>query len=137
MSPFQPVVLRKIAEHELETCFHNLSPTTRDELATSLVRQWTTYEGKAVIPTPKNHFWFRVSPLEEGGTKVVRETSEASFSDHMRRSRIPEADFPALLHDLTLCQSTRCYNSDGEMLQLRVDPAKKEFYIELVPDEDR
>ena len=52
--------LRQIAEHELDRCFHDLSPFTRDELATSLVRQWIGNDGNAVIVTrdPANTQFF-------------------------------------------------------------------------------
>ena len=40
--------LRKIAEHQLDQCFHGLTPLTRDELATSLARQWIGNDGNAV-----------------------------------------------------------------------------------------
>jgi len=51
--------LRKIGEQVLEQCFTGLSPLTRDELATSLVRQWLGHDGNAVILTPEFTFWFR------------------------------------------------------------------------------
>ena len=44
--------LRRIAEYELDQCFHDLNPLTRDELATSLVRQWIGNDGNAVTERP-------------------------------------------------------------------------------------
>jgi ABC-type nitrate/sulfonate/bicarbonate transport system ATPase subunit len=49
-------VLRKIAEHELDQCFHELDAQTRDELATSLVRQWIEDADNAVLVTRQFHF---------------------------------------------------------------------------------
>ena len=137
MSSSKPNVLRPITEHELDACFCDLSPKKRDDLATSLVRQWMNHSGVAVIVTRAHEFWFRMNRLEDGRTEVVRDVQQGTFVAHLRRSRVIEEEIPALLHELSLCQSTCCYNEDGEMLQLRVDPAQKKFYIELVPDSDR
>ena len=65
--------LRKIAEHELDRCFHDLNPVTRDQLATSLVRQWIGNDGNAVIVTREFHFWFHIKKLDDGQTQVVRD----------------------------------------------------------------
>lgn len=137
MSSETPNVVRAIAEKELDACFHDLSQTTRTELTTSLVRQWLTNDGTAVIATRDHHFWFRMSRLNNGTRQVVREVQEGTFSQFMRRSRVIEEQIPSLLHELNLRQSTYCFDEHGEMLHLSVDPAQKLFAIELVPDEDR
>ena len=137
MSSAKPNVLRMIAERELDACFHDLAPITRDELATSLVRQWISNDGAAVIVTRDYHFWFRLTRLEDGMTRVVRDIQAGTLSEHLRHSRVIEDEIPGLLHDLSVCQSARCYTDDGELLQLRVDPAKATFHIELVPDQER
>jgi hypothetical protein len=133
----KPNVLRIIAEHELDACFSDLSRTTRNELATSLVRQWITTNGSAVRITRDYHFWFRMTHLEAGQRQVVRTVQKGTFSEFLRRSRVIEEQILALLHELSLCQSARCYTDYGKLLQLRVDPAQERFYIELVPDQER
>ena len=137
MSSTKPNALRTIAEHELNACFGNLSPNTRDELATSLVRQWITSDGAAMVVTRDHHFRFNLSRLGDGNTQVVRKVEAGVFIEHLRRSRVIEDEIPRLLHELSVCQSTRCYTDYGEELQLRVDPAKAMFYIEFVPDAER
>jgi hypothetical protein len=128
--------LRTIAEHELEACFGQLDPATKNDLATTLVRQWITNDGRAVIVTREHHFWFKMDSLEDGQTQVVRDVEAGTFVDHLRRSRVVEAEIPALLHELTLRQCVRCYTDYGQPLQLRVDPANKMFFVELVLDQE-
>jgi hypothetical protein len=132
-----PNVLRRIAEHELEECFHDLSPTKKAELATSLVRQWTTNGGEAVLLTLEKEFWFHIEHFEDGRRNVVRDVRDCNFTAHLQRNRVIEVEIPALLDTLNVCQSARCYTDDGEMLQLRVNPAGKSYHIELVPDAER
>src|SRR5205085_2824812 len=60
MQPKRGSILRTIAEHELEACFGQLNPVTKHDLATSLVRQWLTNGGQAVIVTREYHLWFRM-----------------------------------------------------------------------------
>jgi hypothetical protein len=129
-------VLRKIAEDQLGDCFHDLDAATRIELAISVVRQWITCEGNAVIVACDRHFWFRIRKMEDGQSHVVRDIEKGAFIDRMRRSRVMEEEIPHLLHDLNIRQCVRCYSAVGQLLQLRVDPAKRKFHIEVVRDED-
>src|SRR5205823_6611663 len=131
-----PNALRKIAEHELDHCFHDLEPHIRDELATSLVRQWIGNDGNAVIVTREFHFWLRMNKLENGQTQVVRERQPQTFVDQLRKSRVIEEEIPALLHELTVRQSVECLTDYGQKIRLRVDPRKPTFFVELVTDDD-
>ena len=99
-------ILRKIAEKELDASFRELDRVTRDEYATSLVRQWVTNGGVAVIPTADHDLWFRVTPLEDGKTQVVRKIEKGNFSEHLRRSRVIENQIPRLLHGLRRATAT-------------------------------
>jgi hypothetical protein len=128
--------LRRIAEHELDQCFHELDPLIRNELATSIVRQWIGNGGNAVIVTREFHFWFRMKKLEDGQTQIVRDREPQTFVDHMRKSRVIEEQIPSLLHELSVRQSVECQTDYGEKLRLRVDPGKPTFYVELVTDDD-
>jgi hypothetical protein len=130
-------VLRKIAEHELDQCFHGLSLLARDELATSLVRQWVGNDGNAVIVTREFHFRFRMKKLEDGQTQVVRDCKPQTFVDHMRKSRVIEEEIPGLLYQLSVRQSVECVTDYGQKLRLRVEPAKHMFFVELVLDDDQ
>jgi hypothetical protein len=128
--------LRNIAEHELDQCFDDLSTATRDELATSLVRQWIGSDGNAVIVTRDFHFWFRVKTFDDGQTQVVRDRRPQTFVDQIRESRVVEEQLPAVLHELNVRQSAEAMTDYGEKVRLRVDPAKPTFFVELVLDDD-
>jgi hypothetical protein len=129
-------VTRKIAAHELDQCCHDLDSRTRHDLLDSLVRQWIDYDGNAVILTPSYHFWFRMKTFPDGRTQVVREREIQEFVNHMRKSRVSEEQIPELLHELSLRQNVRCVADYGQKLQLRVDPGKRTFFVELVLDDD-
>jgi hypothetical protein len=51
MSRTQPSLLRTAAEQSLARTFSDLTPSKLDELAVSMVRQWTTCNGTAVVMT--------------------------------------------------------------------------------------
>lgn len=136
MPSIKPNLLRKIAEDQLGDCFHDLDAATRNELAISLVRQWITCDGNAVIVACDRHFWFRMKPMAAGQSQVVRDIEKGTFIDRMRRFRVMEEQIPHVLHDLNIRQCARCYSAIGQLLQLRVDPAKRKFHIEVIRDED-
>ena len=136
MSTAKGTVLRKVAENELNTCWPDLLPETKQDLTTSIVRQWITNDGMAVVVTRDHHVWFRLTQLEDGQMRVGKEILEGTFTDHMRHSRIIEEQIPRLLHELTLRQSVQCETDYGQTVRLRVDPSKKMFFIEMMPDND-
>ena len=55
------------AESELAKHFGDLDAPVRDELATSLVRQWLTNDGYAGLVTPTRQCWFQLLTREGGG----------------------------------------------------------------------
>jgi hypothetical protein len=114
-----------------------LSQLTRDELATSLVRQWIGNEGNAVIVTRDYQFHFRIKKLHDEQTQVVRNCKPQTFVDHVRKSRAIEEDIPRLLHELSLRQSVEYMTDYGQKMRLRVDPRKPMFFVEIVTDDDK
>jgi len=129
--------LREIAELELDQCFDDLSPTTRDELANSLVRQWIGNDGKAIIVNRDFEFSFALTTRSDGALQVVRERAPQTFVDHMRKSRVIERDIPRLLHEVSIRQTTECMADYGQKLRLRAEPNKSPtFFIEYVLDDE-
>lgn len=47
----RPHILRAVAHAELDKFFPSQAPAAREELVTSVVRQWTTYGGNAGVFT--------------------------------------------------------------------------------------
>ena len=70
MLPSKRLPLRRIAEAELSKQFLGLSAAVRDQLATSLVRQWVTYDGHAGVVTPTQQVWLQL--VAEGDRLEVR-----------------------------------------------------------------
>ena len=128
--------LRKIAEHELAQCLQDLNSQVRDELTTSLVRQWIGNDGNALIITRDFHTWFRLKKLDDGRMQLVRDRHPQTFVDQMRKARVIESEIPCLLHELNVRQSTECLTDYGQKIRLRVDSGAAEFFVELVTDDD-
>jgi len=129
-------VLHKIAEREIDQCFHGLDGPTRIELVTSLIRQWIGNDGNAVIVTREFLFHFRKTSLDDGQSKVERDREPQAFVDHLRKSRVSEDEIPGLLHNLNVRQTAECFTDYGHKVRLRVDPVKSMLFIELVLDDD-
>ncbi len=68
MNDIKPPVLRTIAHSELDKILPGQATDIHETLVTSVVRQWTTYDGKAGILTLAVHYWLSV---EHKGSKVV------------------------------------------------------------------
>jgi hypothetical protein len=127
-------VLRRIATAELDQLFPGLKQQARDEFATSVVRQWLTYDNNAgVLTRPLNH-WLT---LTQQGQRLVAgvETCPGSINAFIAPWKIPTDRVPEILHQLTLTQNAVFENEDGERLRLRVNPKERTLQIEPAPDE--
>jgi len=122
--------LRGLAEELLDRTFSGLEPALRADLATSLVRQWVTNGGRAVIATEDGLYWLGLERLADGGYLVSRTVEDAALADELRARGVLAAEIPDLLHDLTLRQCAGCETADGEEVLLRIDPVARRFSIE-------
>jgi hypothetical protein len=125
MKPIRQYPLRKIAESELARHFGHLDAAVRDQLATSLVRQWLTNDGHAGFVTLTHQYWFR---LVATGDSLEVGFSEAEGDWGMVLSRdwhVEEEDVPGLLHQLNLCQSALYRTADGRTIRLRIEPRER------------
>jgi hypothetical protein len=125
MKPDKRLPLRRIAEGELAKQFLGLSAAVRDQLATSLVRQWLGNDGHAGIVTPTQQVWFRL--VAEGDYQEVRvSTAEGGWGRALARDwHVDENEVPGLLHRFNLCQSAQCRTIDGRAVELRVEPRER------------
>jgi hypothetical protein len=135
MLPGKRLPLRRIAEGELAKQFRGLSASVLDELATSLVRQWLTNDGHAGIVTPTQQVWFQV--VAEGDhLEVGVSTAEGDWGRALSQHwRVDEAEVPALLHRLNLCQSAFCPTVGGRTIELRVEPRERAVRCRELPAE--
>ena len=100
MNPVKRPPFRKIAENQLEKCFGDLDPVVKNELATSLVRQWLANDGHAGFVTSTHQFWFEMNANGDGyeaGFDKCEGNWGRKLSEvwHVDEKEIPEASPPA------------------------------------------
>jgi hypothetical protein len=135
MNPLKHYPLRKVAESELARHFGDLDDAVRDELATSLVRQWLINGGYAGLVTPTRQFWFQMVAMEGGGVEVGVSKPEGNLGRVLAEDRhVDKAEIPGLLHRLNLCQSALCRTADGLNLRLRIEPKERTVRCEEEPE---
>jgi hypothetical protein len=136
MRPTRHSPLRKIAEDQLARHLGDIEGAVRDELATSLVRQWIANEGHAGIVTPTHQFWFR-AVAKSDGFQVGCSKEEGNWGLVLSRDwKVDEGDVPGLLHRLNLCQVAECVTVAGGTLRLRVEPKGRTVRCEDRPGGD-
>jgi hypothetical protein len=136
MSPIKHYPFRKVAENILAKHFGDLDAAVRDELATSLVRQWITNDGHAGFVTPTRQFWFTVATRGDGvevGFSAVEGNWGRALSEDWG---VAEEEILELLYRLNLCQSALCRNADGRTIRLRIEPKERTVRCEEQPAED-
>ena len=123
--------MRKIAENELHTVFGDgLSPEVENELATALVRQWTTYDGYAGVLADQARFWWQLKKTESG-YELSRSQNEGCVLEPFIRSRgIDPGEVPLLLHRLNVSQSAEVETIDGKRLRLFMKPKERTIGVE-------
>lgn len=120
--------LRNIARFELSRLFNDLAPRTREELETSLVRQWLTCDGHAGIVTATYNFWFRLVRQGEG-YHVGTDQCESRVLATLRACGADEGEFPELLHRANLSQSAEFVGRDGTLWRLSIDPRERRVTV--------
>jgi hypothetical protein len=135
MNPIKQFPLRKIADSVLAKYLGGLDAAVRDDLATSLVRQWVTNDGHAGFVTPTRQFWFHMVP-KGGGVEVGFSPEEGDWGRALSTDwGVDEKEIPGLLHQLNLCQSVLCRNADGRTILLRVEPKERTVRCEEAEEE--
>lgn len=121
--------LRKIARHALARAFGDLAPQTQEDLATSLVRQWVTYEGHAGVITPASNFWFELVS-RENGYEVGRDRCDSRVPEMLHACGADEREFRELFHRASLSQQVEFVGRDARRYRLRVDPRERRISVE-------
>jgi len=133
--PIRPHVLRTIAHAELEKIFPGQARDVREELVTSLVRQWTTYEGRAGLFTVPVHYWLSVVEVE-GSVHAGTEVLPGTLKQHLGSWGILDRDLPHVVHELSVAQSATFINGEGLTVRVQADPRDHTFRFEEVSDEE-
>ncbi len=129
----KPHVLRKIAASQLEEMFPGQAREAREELITSVVRQWTTYDGNAGIFTVPVHYYLTAKfqdGLGHAGTEVVRGT----LREHLVSWGVVESDLSRIAWDLSVAQMATLLTRDGVTVIVHSDPRDHTFRFEQVQD---
>jgi hypothetical protein len=136
MSSTRQNAMRNVAEAEIDRRLGKMHPRHRQELATSLVRQWITNDGYGGILTPSAYLWFHMVRPETGGFDVGFEAQAPRFLDRLREWQVPEESVPELLHQLNIRQNASCVSQDGRHLRLRMLPKEGMLLVAPMADED-
>jgi hypothetical protein len=135
MAATKPNVLRKIAESSLDRYLTGLDPEVKQELATTLARQWITGDGHAGLATPSHHFWFDLV-RKVNGFDVGFDRQPPQLAGKLREAGVPEEAIPGLLHKLNLCQTVLCETRDGRRYRVRMIARERKFLPEPVDAEE-
>jgi hypothetical protein len=73
-------VMRKIAFHQIDDVYSGLDATTHNEYVTSVMRQWITNDGYAVVCTLETHNWLELRVHEGESTVTRQECRTVSFA---------------------------------------------------------
>lgn len=126
--------LRRLAEDVLARL--DIFVAEQADLATSLVRQWITYEGKATLFLDERQIYFLLTRTPLGRTTADIEEVQSTFIDNAVADwNINEDELPEIFQQLNRGQSAEFENMDGLLLRLWVDPKTQRKGIEpLVPE---
>jgi hypothetical protein len=124
---------RRLAEFEVHAIFgDNLSAKVEGELTTSLVRQWTCYDGHAGLLADQVRFWWNIKKTASG-YDIGRSWSSGCILDPFVQERgIDPAEVPLLLHRLNVSQSAEVGTVSGERLRFFMKPKERCIGVEVL-----
>ena len=125
--------LRQLAEELLEEIAEGepIPEADRADLATSLVRQWITYDGKATLFIGEGQFCFVLAETPLGTYRVIPEQLPPGWiSRFIQDWKINREDLPQLFGQLNLGQSVETINRDGIPIRLWVNPKQRGMGVE-------
>ena len=133
--------LRRVAEELVGrlTDEFDIDEARRDELVTSLVRQWVTYDGHACFFLDADrqvYLDLRRTPL--GEPYVAPEWVNAGWTEWLARDwKVEVEDLTQVLDDLNRGQAGELVTSDGVVLRIFVDPKDRKRGVEAVDEAER
>jgi hypothetical protein len=123
-----------VARTELTRLFNDLAPATREQLETSLMRQWLTYEGKAGLITQVQNAWFELTKRGDG-FEVARSLCDSRVASMLRQHGADAGEFPELFHRVNLSQSAEFVGSGGKTYRLSIDPRERRVTVREVTED--
>lgn len=129
-------VLRIIAGQEVDKFLPNMIPAVRDDVITSVMRQWATCDGHAGLFTVFANLWLHLKQ-EQGHYHVGEDISLGDrLLEILRRSDAKEAELVAIVHELMLRQSATFETEAGVLVRVRAVPQEMRFEVERAEAEE-
>ncbi len=138
--PFDPRELRRIAEdiYDKIAAEAGFAYDERDDLVTSIARQWMTYDRHATLLADEHRqFYFNVERTPLGVMNVSVRKSDADWTGFIDDWKIDPDDLPAIIHQLNRGQGAETITIDGRPLRIYVDPQKSTLGVEPMDEETR
>lgn len=132
--------LRQLAADLLEDASgkFDLSLEDREGLITSLVRQWITYDGHALLFLEETKVYFHLGSSPLGRSTIGIEPCPSNWPDVLRDDwQIGDDDLRDLLRQLNVGQSAEVVNQEGTTLRVWVDPKQRTNQVEPLSPEPR
>ncbi len=102
-----------------------------EDLITSLVRQWQTYDNRATLFADENRqIYLTACDNPRGELDCAMEWKKVGWSAFIRDWKINPADVPDILYRLNRGQGAEVIGSDGRPVQIFVDPKSRTRGVE-------
>ena len=133
--PTASPLMRRIAAAELDKIFPHMAREPREQLTTSIIRQWLTYGGHAGVFTLASHYYLH---LEDHGeyVHVGLELVPASIPQLLAPWGVEHDELPDIVWELNVKQSATFVNTQGRTIRVRANALEHGFGVEEVSDED-
>lgn len=103
----------------------------REDLTTSLVRQWVSYEGNATLFFGERQVYALLARTPLGRGNVIADPVQSGWTRILREEwRINDDDLHDIFYQLNRGQSAEVVNQDGTPLRLWVDPKARSRNVE-------
>lgn len=130
---FNSRALRQLAEELIQTIAQDdeIPEDEREDFATSLVRQWITYDGNATVFLGDQQVYLVLGKTPLGKPCIVPEPALPGWMSRLREDwKINPDDLPEIIDQLNRGQSAEVINGDGIPLRLWVNPKEKRKGVE-------
>ena len=136
--PFKSRQLRQLAEQFLQEISDDevLSGADHQELATSLVRQWITYDGNATLFIGDRQIYLTLAMTSLGQLRLVPVAGVHDWLNQVIQDwKLDTEELPEIIGQLNRGQSIEVVDHDGLPLRLCVDPKEKRNGVERLVKE--
>src|SRR5215469_14372515 len=136
---FNSRALRQLAEELIRTIAQDeeIPEEEREDFATSLVRQWITYDGNATVFVGEQQVYLVLGKTPLGKPCLVPVPALPGWMNRLREDwKISPDDLPDILDQLNCGQSAEVINGDGVPLRLWVNPKKRSKGVEPLVKEN-